>query len=307
MVIGIGPASTAQRKVSSNTFKRLVWPTPFTVCDLFCIVWFVLLRIFFTVLVMSSSKFRWACDVFLVFFYFFLSPISSHMTRMREKINKKNYGSISKLWRQHYWYRLKDLNKMNSTTPKKVTNMNGVGYTRCPKISRLTCFLVTRVTHSNHCRWLFLVLLNLFHRDLFNSLGGVVVKFQYVSEIFFFYYSLFFILICVQKFCNLRVSEINIIYNSLNHAIFQNILYCYFIIIFFYYAIIQKKYSAFLKKLPGVTRWQKKSLDFCLIFSAHACLPASVHVNFQISEIYFLVCFRIWIHWCRISKLPHKN
>ena len=55
-------------------------------------------------------------------------------------------------------------------------NNNKLGHTSYLKVSRLTCFWIVCVVHSNHCWWPLLVLLDLSSQDLSNGINIVIIR-----------------------------------------------------------------------------------------------------------------------------------
>jgi hypothetical protein len=106
-------------------FGQLVWNIPVTVCDLLWCRWIRLIEIFSTVLAVSSSELRCASGFFYIFFLpFSLPPLFINYKR-RERKNKeikKDPRGTPKFWQWDNQYCWKDLNEMNPTTSRKVTN-----------------------------------------------------------------------------------------------------------------------------------------------------------------------------------------
>jgi len=115
--------------VNLDTFKWLMWPTSFTVCDL-------LLMLLDSYCQDCFQRYRWYRHLsfsvtprsFYFIFTFSLSHISSQITRRKEerektkkeKENDTKYTPKLRWW--HHQYRFKDLNEKNLTTPMKITN-----------------------------------------------------------------------------------------------------------------------------------------------------------------------------------------
>jgi hypothetical protein len=79
-----GPHKRSKDKWAITTYGRLVWPTPFTVCDFFCAIWFILSRYLQQYLCCRYWSFSVFSRSFYLFFIFFISPISSQTTRRRD-------------------------------------------------------------------------------------------------------------------------------------------------------------------------------------------------------------------------------
>jgi hypothetical protein len=73
----------AQRQVSPNTFKRIVWLTLFIVCDFFSGCWIHLVEIFLKVL--SSLEFWCAFSVIFFSLYLFFSLSSCNLWRNKRE------------------------------------------------------------------------------------------------------------------------------------------------------------------------------------------------------------------------------
>jgi hypothetical protein len=109
------------------------------------------------------------------FFQFFLSPISSQITR-REKQRKKMIPET-------YWSSDDDITSIikNISTRQiqrhqiRSLMMNGVNHMNRSKMSKLTCLWATHVSHFNHSWWSFLVSLYSSHQNLSNGTSDVVI------------------------------------------------------------------------------------------------------------------------------------
>jgi hypothetical protein len=61
-------------------------------------------------------------------------------------------------------------------TVRKVTNRDWVGHMSYAKVAGDHLSLESSVAHSGHRWWYFLALLDLFHQDLSNDIGGVIIR-----------------------------------------------------------------------------------------------------------------------------------
>jgi hypothetical protein len=112
---------------------------------------------------------------FLSFFYF--SSLLVIYKEIGEKKKKKDNNSVDilKLWWIQYQYCWKYLNKINSTTPKNITNGKRSGLHKSSKGVEVTCLQAAYIIHFDYYWWPFFILLDLFRRNLLNFTGFVII------------------------------------------------------------------------------------------------------------------------------------
>jgi hypothetical protein len=113
-------------QVNPDTFGRFMWLISFTICDIFWCYWIRFVKIFSTIPVVSLLKFQCDSGVSL-FFNLFLSPLSLQIIMKKYKRKTKQRRSSKSTSKLRYRYHWKDFDKINSITPKKVTNSKRSG------------------------------------------------------------------------------------------------------------------------------------------------------------------------------------
>jgi len=88
---------------------------------LFWCRWIYIFEVFFMIsMIYSNQSFSVSPNLF---FFLFLSPLSSQITMRRgyreKKNKKKDYRDTSKLQWKHHWYHRKELNEMNSMITRR--------------------------------------------------------------------------------------------------------------------------------------------------------------------------------------------
>lgn len=97
-------------------------------------------------------------ESFFFLFLFYLSSLLVIYKEIGEKKKKKDNNSVDilKLWWIQYQYCWKYLNKINSTTPKNITNGKRSGLHKSSKGVEVTCLQAAYMIHFDYYLWLFL-------------------------------------------------------------------------------------------------------------------------------------------------------
>jgi hypothetical protein len=129
-----------------------------------------------------------------------------------------------------------------------------VGHTSRLKVLELTFFCTAHVAYSSHRWWPFLVALDSFRQDLFNSTSGVIIRVSVWLRVFLFFFFSFFSLSLLSvlnamfiKFaiwksghdiCDSQI--IYVTYKFLKCIISLNIFCFVLFYYYFYYTLVQK-------------------------------------------------------------------
>jgi len=118
-----------------------------------------------------------------------------------ERREKKNKETKKRLWIHietpimTSLVLLKKSRRDKSNDIKKGQAVTGVCHTSRPKANERWHIWTARVTHSSHCLWHFLVLLDSPRQNLFNSIGDVVIGLSVCLQDFIFLFLCFFSLL----------------------------------------------------------------------------------------------------------------